>query len=77
MSVCAFAGVPKYTAKSAAPLVKYEEKNTEALFSILVWLVAEKMADENTLPMTIEGSVGIPLDSREINSGAVAPFFIL
>jgi len=31
MSDCTFPGVPKYTAKSAAPLVKYEEKNHRAI----------------------------------------------
>jgi hypothetical protein len=36
MSVCTLPGVPKDTAKSAGPLVKYEEKNTESLFSISV-----------------------------------------
>jgi hypothetical protein len=84
MSVCTFPGVPKYTAKSAAPLVKYEEKNTESLFSILVWPVVEKMLGEiMATPTPIApfitpiGSVEVPLGSREINSGAAAPGFCL
>jgi hypothetical protein len=77
MSDCTFPGVPKYTAKSAAPLVKYEEKKTEPLFSILVWPLAEKMVDEKTPAFTPGEIVEVPLESKEINSGTMAPGFTL